>query len=188
MTRPNRSLRSFLADEAGNSTIEFLFVFPFLIVIFCASFEASYFMIRNVSLERSVDLVVRDLRLGTLGAISHQNLKREICDRAAVLGSLTDCVNSMEIELQPINTANFVMPTVPVVCRDRTEPIDPLVEPTPKNSFALGDGNQIMLMRVCLRVDPMFASTVFFARINTPAPDGGVSVVTTTTFVNEPRS
>jgi hypothetical protein len=182
------SWRRFLAAEDGNSTIEFLFVFPFLIVIFCASFESSFFMIRNVSLERSVDLVVRDLRLGTLGAVTHANLKREICDRAAVLGSLEDCRQAMRIELLPVDTAVFNMPSVPVECVDRREPIDPLVEEPNPDDYELGDSNQIMLMRVCLQADPMFATTVFFARMNTTGPDGGYSITTTTTFVNEPRT
>jgi hypothetical protein len=119
--------------------------------------------------------------------VSHWELKGEICSRGSVLGNFDECQRALQIELRPINTADFDMPDIPVVCRDRTQPIDPAVVPSP-DAYALGDGNQVMLMRVCLQVDPMFATTKFGARMNTPGPDGGVSIVATTTFVNEPRT
>lgn len=187
MIRVPQSVRRFLASEAGNPSIEFLLTFPILIVIFCASFEGSFFMVKSVSLERSLDLVVRDLRLGTLGSISHNQLKAEICSRAAVLGSAQECVRNLKIELQPINTANFVMPTTPTTCVDRRQNIDPAIEPSPAE-YALGDGNQIMLMRVCFQTNPIFASTIWGVRMNRTSADGNRSIVSTSTFVNEPRS
>jgi hypothetical protein len=189
MKRFISSWHHFSQDEGGTATIEFLFTFPIVISIFCASFESSFFMIRKVSLERSLDLVVRDLRIGSLGAISHWDLKREICERGAVLGDVDDCQQALQIELQPISTANFAMPAIPVTCRDRSVPIDPVVDPgPPADQYALGDGNQIMLMRVCLQADPMFKTTVFGVRMNTTGPDGGYSIITASTFVNEPRT
>ena len=41
-----KAIRSFLEDESGVATIEFLFVFPILFLIFTASFESSMFMAR----------------------------------------------------------------------------------------------------------------------------------------------
>ena len=187
MNRVSASLRRFLASEDGNPTVEFVLTFPLVITVFCAAFESSFYMIKSVSLERSLDLVVRDLRLGKLGSISHNQLKTEICSRAAVLGSTSECADGMRIELQPINTASFAMPTTPTTCVDRREPIDPAVEPSP-TQYALGDGNQIMLMRVCLQADPMFKTTVFGARMNRTSADGNYSLISTTTFVNEPRT
>lgn len=187
MIRLPQSLRRFLANEDGNPTMEFVLTFPVVVMIFCAAFESSFYMIKSVSLERSLDLVIRDLRLGTLGSITHNQLKTEICSRAAVLGSTTDCVKGMRIELQPIDTATFTMPTTPTTCVDRRQNIDPAIEPS-NTQYALGDGNQIMLMRVCLQADPMFATTVFGARMNRTSADGGYSLIATSTFVNEPRS
>jgi Flp pilus assembly protein TadG len=181
------TFRRFLADESGNSTMEFVLTFPTIFIIFCAGFESSFYMIKSVSLERTLDLVVRDLRLGNLGAITHNQLKAEICSRAAVLGDTAECVRSLKIELQPIDTATFIMPTTPTTCVDKSQPIDPAVEPTP-SEYALGDGNQIMLMRVCLQSEPMFPTTVFGARMNRTGVDGNYSLVTTSTFVNEPRT
>jgi hypothetical protein len=187
MTRVSRILRQFWANEDGSPTIEFVLTFPFVIIVFCAAFESSFYMIKSVSLERSLDLVIRDLRLGSLGSISHFQLKTEICSRAAVLGDTTDCVKGMKIELQPINTANFVMPATPTTCVDRTQDIDPAIEPSP-SEYSLGDGNQIMLMRVCLQAAPMFKTTVFGTQMNRTSADGYYSLITTSTFVNEPRT
>ena len=185
MIRLASSLRRFLRDESGSQTIEFVLTFPFVITVFCAGFESSFYMIKSVSLERSLDLVIRDLRLGSLGAVTHRQLKHEICSRAAVLGSTTACELGMKIELQPINTASFAMPTTPTTCVDRTQKIDPAIEPSPAE-YSLGEGNQIMLMRVCLQADPMFKTTIFGARMNTTGPDGGYSLIASSTFVNEP--
>lgn len=179
------TLKRFLRAEDGTATIEFLFTFPVVVIIFCASFESSFYMVRTVSLERSVDLVVRDLRIGALGSVQHWDLKGEICSRGSVLGA--DCQQNLQIELQPVSTVNFDMPDVPVVCRDRSVPIDPAIQPA-ADVYALGDGNQVMLMRVCLQVNPMFGTTAFGVRLNTPGPDGARSIVATTTFVNEPRT
>jgi Flp pilus assembly protein TadG len=181
--------RRFIDDEEGTSTIEFVLTFPTLVIIFCASFESSFFMVRSVSLERSVDLVIRELRLGQLGAIKHSDLKKEICSRSSVLGEVSKCERALAIELRPVDTDTFAMPTTPAVCVDRREPIDPDVDPEPSpEQYTLGGENQIMLVRVCLQADPMFPTTVFGTRMNRTGDDGGYSIVTATTFVVEPRN
>jgi hypothetical protein len=181
------SLRRLLEGEEGTSTIEFVLTFPTLIIILCASFESSFFMVRSVSLERSVDLVVRDLRLGKLGVVDPPALKKMICERSSVLGNVANCITAMAIELRPVSTSNFEMPTTPASCVDRRALIDPAVDPTPPPEFLLGSDNEIMLMRVCLKANPMFRTTVFGVRMNSPTDDGGYSIVTASTFVNEPR-
>jgi hypothetical protein len=186
MTFVDRTFGDFLKKEDGTATIEFALTFPILIIIFCASFESSFFMVRSVSLERSVDLVVRDLRLGRLGAITSPALKKLICERSSALSDVDKCVQAMAIELTPVSTTNFAMPTTPASCVDRNAPINPPVVPTPP-AFLIGSDNDIMLMRVCLKANPMFATTVFGVRMSNPTADGGYSIVTASTFVNEPR-
>jgi hypothetical protein len=186
MIRLYRSFRSLLAREDGTATIEFALTFPVLIIIFCASFESSIFMVRSVSLERSVDLVVRDLRLGKLGIIEPPALKKLICERSSVLGDIAKCVTAMAVELRPVSTTNFAVPSTPASCVDRNALINPTVESTPP-TFILGGDNEIMLMRVCLKANPMFPTTVFGVRMNNPTADGGYSIVTASTFVVEPK-
>lgn len=179
-------LRSFLADERGTATIEFVLLVPVILTIFFASFESSFYMIRAAMLERSVDIVVRDIRLGNLDDLNHRELKELICQTSALVASVSVCVDSMSIWMQPINTATFDMVAPPRYCVDRAEPIDPLVNP-PATEFRFGTDNEIMLMRICLKEEPMFPTTIVGAGlVEGGENDGSYALVTTTVFVNEP--
>lgn len=177
--------RAFLADESGTATIEFVFVIPIVLMIFMASMESSLFMARSVMLERSVDIVVRDIRLGVLDGLTHAQLKTRICETSALVNSVQTCVDSMRIWMQPINTADFAMVAPPRSCVDRSAPIDPLQEPTGEE-FMFGADNEIMLMRICLKEQPMFPTTVIGASLIRDETDGNYALLTTTVFVNEP--
>ena len=102
-------LRAFLSDEQGTATIEFVILVPIILTIFFASFESSFYMIRSVMLERSVDMVVRDIRLGNLDGLDHRTLKRRFCETSALVADFDKCVDKMRIWMQPINTATFAM-------------------------------------------------------------------------------
>ncbi|WP_309663749.1 pilus assembly protein [Tabrizicola sp.] len=175
----------FLHSDEGAVTIEFVIAFPLVMTIFMSSFESSFYMARHVMLERAVDLVIRDLRLGMLVGVTHTDLKKEICARSILLaGSPAECQKGLKIWLQPVNTATFAMPITPTSCVDRSAPIDPM-QAVPATEFALGAGNQIMLVRVCMKQDPMFLTTPIGAGL-VMDDDGGYSLVTASVFVNEP--
>jgi hypothetical protein len=106
-------LGRFLADETGTATIEFCFVIPIVMTIFMASVEASLYMARHAMLERSVDIVVRGIRLGHYDSLTHNQLKTEICESGMLGKSVQSCVDAMSIWMQPINTANFAMVAPP---------------------------------------------------------------------------
>jgi hypothetical protein len=169
-----KRLRAFLVDD---------FVFPIVFLIFTASFESSMFMARYVMFDRAVDLTVRKLRLGSLNKPTHQNLKKEICESGMMVGSITDCINSMKIWMQPVNTGNFNMVAPPKSCVDKSQPIN--VNDPPSNEFAYGTDNDIMLMRICMKADPMFPTTAVSVKMPVES-DGSYVMLVTTTFVNEP--
>lgn len=186
--------QSFLSDEAGTATIEFVFIIPIVMTIFMASFESSLYMARHVMLERGVDIVVRDIRLGNLDymaampqAEQHRILKNLICQSGSLVESINQCVDSLRIWMQPINTANFAMVAPPRSCVDRSAAIDPADPGPPTTEFALGSDNEIMLMRICLKEEPLFPTTVIgAAMIADGEGDGNYALQTTTVFVNEP--
>lgn len=178
-------VRRFLDDEAGTATIEFCFVIPIVLVIFMASVEASLYMARHAMLERSVDIVVRGIRLGNYDDLKHRDLKTLICEGGMLAKSVQSCIDSMNIWMQPINTANFNMVAPPHHCVDKSQPINPLIEPT-GTEFAYGSDNEIMLMRICLKEDPMFPTSIIGAGMIEAEPDGAYALITTTVFVNEP--
>lgn len=178
-------LRRFLIDETGTASIEFCFIIPIVMMIFMASVESSMYVARHAMLERSVDIVVRDIRLGNYDTLTHAELKAEICKGGMMASSVQTCIDSMLIWMQPINTADFAMIAPPHGCVDRSEPIDPTFEPT-GTEFAFGADNEIMLMRICLKEDPMFPTSVVGAAMIRNETDGSYALLTTTVFVNEP--
>jgi TadE-like protein len=177
------AFRTFLQDESGVATIEFLFMFPLLFLVFTATFESSMYMARHVMFERAVDLTVRQLRLGTMLNPSHQVLKETICRNGMLGNSITDCVNTMKIWMQPINTGTFAMNAPPRSCVDKAQPIN--TDDPPATEFAYGAENEIMLLRICIKVDPMFPTTAVSVKMPVE-PDGTRVLLVTSTFVNEP--
>jgi hypothetical protein len=177
------ALRSFLKDDSGEAAIEFLFVFPILFLVFTASFESSMFMARYVMFDRAVDLTVRQLRLRTLLNPTHQSLKETICRSGMMTDSITDCVNSMKIWMQPIDTGTFAMAAPPRDCVDKAQPIN--TDEPPASQFAYGAENEIMLLRICMKADPMFPTTAVSVKMPVES-DGSYVMLVTSTFVNEP--
>lgn len=191
-----KQMHDFMNDDDGTASIEFVFIIPIIMTIFMASFEASLFMNRYVMMERSVDIVVRNIRLGvytvldpdtnTYSSISHEELKLEICESGMMVNSVATCIKAMRIWMQPISTVDFQMLAPPKFCSDRREDITPLPEPG-ATEFGFGEGKDIMLMRICLKEEPMFPTTLIGAGMIKDELDGNYSLVTTTVFVNEPR-
>jgi len=155
-----------------------------VLTIFFASFESSFYMIRSVMLERSVDIVIRDIRLGKLDNMNHALLKKRFCETSALINSVDSCIAKMRIWMQPIDTAAFDMQVPPRHCMDKAAAVNPLIDP-PAGEFAYGADNEIMLLSICLMEHPMFPTTIVGAGlVNAGEEDYGLIV--TSVFVNEP--
>lgn len=178
-----KQLLQFLRDDAGSATVEFVLVFPIVLTIFTASVESSLYMVRFVMFDRSIDLVVRNLRLGTYTNLKHEDLKREICDHGMLIGSKAACMNAMRIWMQPIDTGSFKMGSLTPACVDKANEIN-TGEPA-SNEFAAGTDNDIMLVRVCMKEWPMFPTTAISVKMPVQS-DGSVAMIVSSTFVNEP--
>ena len=179
----NRLIK-FLHDERGSASIEFVLVFPIVFTVFTASVESSMYMAKYVMFERSVDKVVRELRLGSYGSITHQALKQKICEAGMLTGSKSDCMNAMKIWMQPINTGTFAMGSTAKTCVDKASDIN--TGDPPANEYAMGTDNDIMLVRICMKEWPMFPTSAISVKMPTDSNDGSVSMVVTSVFVNEP--
>jgi hypothetical protein len=175
--------RQFLKDESGTASIEFLFIFPLIFLVFTASFESSMYMARYVMLDRAVDKVVRQIRLGTYKNLSHQLLKQKVCEAGLLAESKADCMNKMRIWMQPVNTGTFAMVAPPKTCVDKASEVN--TDEPPANEFAYGTDNEIMLLRICLKEWPMFPTSAVSVKMASE-PDGSVAMIVTSVFVNEP--
>ncbi|NIQ96277.1 MAG: pilus assembly protein, partial [Desulfuromonadales bacterium] len=102
---------------------EFTIIFPFLMYMILSIAEAGSLMARAVMLDRGVEIAMRDLRLGRVPGITHQEIKDRICDAAFLIGK---CRGAIQLELAPLpSSASF--PETGITCIDRTSEIQPVV-------------------------------------------------------------
>ena len=162
-------------EESGNATIEFIVIFPLLMYFIFSMGEIGVLMTRSMMLSRGIDIAIRDVRLGLTAGITHDDLKVQICDAAFLLG---ECEDVILLELSPMpNAGSF--PTAAVSCVDRTSDVEPVI------NFNPGARSEIMLVRACLIVDPVFPGTGIGALLPKDA-SGGYSIVVQSAFMNEP--
>lgn len=177
LARLRRSLRRFGRREDGGAMVELVIVMPVMMVIFMAAFESGLYMTRHIMLERAVDQTIRELRLGRLNNnLTHDRLKTEICDRARFLA---DCDATIRIELRPVSTTTWNLPSTATTCFDRDETVNPSLTPNP------GVQNELMMVRVCVIQDAVFPGANIGQSIVRDT-QGGYALVSVGAFVNEP--
>lgn len=135
-------------DEAGSTTVEFVILFPVLIALVLAMFEAGWLMTRYMMLDRGVDMVIRDLKLGRVAA-THVDLKSRICDYAEVIVGCEDEM-LLEIVLWEDVEADAAYPHGQAQCHDRSAAV------APTSSIAEVAPDRIVFLRACMLIDPMF--------------------------------
>ena len=172
-----RRLGRALRRDEGSSTIEFVILFPIFMLLMLVGIEAGVMMTRQAMLERAVDIAMRDLRLGTWAEPTHQVLKDRICANSVIIPR---CQEDLMLELAPVDTAGWALPPQPPACVDRVQEIEPVTD------FVAGAGNQLMMVRACFVIDPMFPTTPLGLRLPLDA-SGGFQMTSASAFVNEPR-
>jgi hypothetical protein len=165
-----------LRREDGTATLEFVVCVPLLIAVFMASFESGLLMVRSIMLEQSVDMTMRELRLGHYTLPDAALLKSEICKRTVIF---KDCQANIMIEMTRVNTANWSLPRTGTHCVDRAEDIQPVT------ALQIGQQNDVMLVRVCVVQDALFPTTGIGLGLPKDG-NGGYGVVATSAFVTEP--
>ena len=171
------SLRRLGVSEAGAASVEFVIVFPFFVGVFISGFEVAMMNMRAVMLERATDIVVRAIRLSSGANLDYDTVLQDICVNA---GIIPDCLNTTKIELQPVDTATWSGIDTDADCIRRDEEIQPVVK------FENGQQNELMLVRVCAIVDPIF-TTIGVGRTMPLDSSGGYRVIASSAFVNEPN-
>jgi hypothetical protein len=171
-----RHVAAFGRDTSGNATMEFVTVFPFLLYMIFMMGEIGVYMARNVMLNRGLDIAIRDLRLGLTPGVTHDDFKTKICEGAFLLSG---CESAILLELAALpDAASF--PAGEANCVDRTEEIEPTI------NFVPGAPSEIMFVRACLVVDPLFPGTGLGAMMPKDA-SGGYAIIAQTAFMNEPN-
>lgn len=171
--------RRFFAREDGSVTIPTVLFIPFFLLIFTSSIELATLSIRKSMLERAVDDTARILKLGIEPLPDHLTLKRSICNRMAIVPT---CMQDILIEVIEIDRVSWTTARAgtAMTCVDRSE------ETEPETLIQRGIADQLMLMRVCLKVSPMMPGAGVGAQLVKDA-GGELALVAVTAFVNEPR-
>jgi hypothetical protein len=170
-------LRRFLRDESGVATIEFVIAVPIMFTFLFMGVELGLTMTRQIMLERAVDIAIRDLRLGRIGNPTVPVLRSNICDNTVIL---RNCRTDLLLELRRVSTTSWNYPTTPPACIDRAEEIAPVT------TVVGGGSNDLMILRVCMIIDPLFPTSRWGLQLPLDA-SGGYQMFAVTSFVNEPR-
>ena len=169
-------IKKLLRKESGAASVEFVLVFPFFVGVFLSSFDVAMMNFRAVMLERATDIAVRDIRLSSGAQLNYDDVKDDICDEAAMI---PDCTNALKIELIAVNTTSWNGLQNRPDCVARNGTMQPVI------NFSNGQQNELMLMRVCVVVDPIFPG-IGVGRSMPKDASGGYQVIASTAFVNEP--
>ncbi|WP_145953433.1 TadE/TadG family type IV pilus assembly protein [Oceaniglobus indicus] len=177
MNKLKLGLAKFRSDTSGVASIEFALMFPIMISIFLMSAEMGVIQLRQAMLERSMDIAVRQLRIGNPDFRNPEVLMQAVCDEALLI---PDCMNNMNLEMAPVDARkfNYAQGTPECVTRKRTA--------NPVISYKAGANNETMLLRFCIVHDPLFPA-IGLGKILPQASDGGYRMIATTLFVNEPK-
>ncbi|OAN70765.1 hypothetical protein A8B78_04760 [Jannaschia sp. EhC01] len=171
-------IQEFWEDESATATLEFVIVFPLLMIVFIAAFETALILTRQIMLERTLDMSTRVLRLAQ-GVITDADTVRDtMCANTTLL---PDCDTLLTIDLQIIDRNVYDMPSNDQVCAGRGEDI----VIAPDNEFQVGADNDFLLIRTCLIVDRILPFSGFGLNL-TRDDSGGMHMMASTIFVNEP--
>lgn len=171
-------LRLRLACESGSATVEFVIAVPVILLVVFSGFESGMLLSRKVLLDRALDMTVRELRLSQIENPTPELVKQHICARNTWV---KDCLSVLRLELAPIaTTGTWALPTEAPECINRAAEINP------PDAFTLGAENELMLVRVCVVVDPLFPRLGLGLYLQKDGT-GGVRLISTSAFVNEPR-
>lgn len=165
-----------LRREDGTASMEFVIMVPIILTIFMSSFECGLLMTREILLEESVDMTMRELRLGHYPLITNVLLKKEICKRTLIF---PDCETNIQIEFDQVNTTTWTMPTNAVTCVNNSTPVEPVTTPV------TGQQNDMMLVRVCVSLPAMFPGMGMALNMGTDKL-GNYRLEATSAFVVEP--
>lgn len=168
-------LRSLRRREDGAVTVEFVIIFPAFMFFILSAMEYSVVTLQQAMLERAVDQTVRDIRLGTGTNPTHDQIKDTICDRVVVIKR---CTTNLQLEmLQQSAFVGLDLPPVPD-CTDNSEEVNPV------RAFENGLSNELMILRACAKVDPIFPTSAMGRILSDES--GQIELTATTAFVQEP--
>lgn len=171
-----RTFRRFLRKDDGGPTVEFVILVTPVLMIFLSGAEAGLLNLRSVMLERGTDIAMRSVRLNPGRPPSHDQIKQLICDQSFLL---PNCMQTLRVEMRSVSRANWTTIAPEADCNDRSDDIRPVTR------FLPGQPNDLMLVRACAKVSPIFPTTGLGLMLPKDGA-GDYAAISTSAFVNEP--
>lgn len=170
------AVRRGAADQSGTASVEFVIVFPVMMMLMLGGIETGVTLTKKVMLERALDITMRDIRLGALTGVTPAALRQRICDHTIIL---SDCNANLLIETVPVTADTWAPPTNAAQCVDRVNEITPVT--------ALQSGGTLVptVVRACLIIEPVFPTTALGLRLPLDA-SGGYALFSTSLYLAEP--
>ncbi|MGR3615707.1 MAG: TadE/TadG family type IV pilus assembly protein [Paracoccaceae bacterium] len=172
-----KTFARFFRREDGHATIEFAITFPAMLFMVLSGVELGMVTLRHSGLERALDQTVRDIRLGTGSVPQHDEIKTSICARA---GFVANCDQALRLEMIQLDPRNWTGLDSSPDCVDQSEEVSPV------RTFVNGQSNELMVLRACVKLDPVFPTTGLGKNVSTDGA-GQYSLVAMAAFVQEPR-
>ncbi|WP_386627379.1 TadE/TadG family type IV pilus assembly protein [Sulfitobacter geojensis] len=178
MIQPVHSLlRRFRRDEDGSAMLmEFAIFVPLLFGAFLMAVEMGVYSMRQMYLDRGLNVAVRYIRLNTHQTFTHNDIKEMICNNT---GWLENCDETLRLEMTSVDPRQFASFDQEVDCVDTSLPVKPV------RGFTLGKSNEMMMLRACIRFKPVYPTSGLghaFEKDGT----GRAKMVSIAAFVQEP--
>lgn len=169
-------IRRKLAGEEGTASVEFVLVVWVFLLLFVSSFELGMATVRLTMLEHGLDKAMREVRLGTGKTFTREDIRKSLCANATML---KDCNDNLLLEMVVIPQNTFALPPVRATCIDKSASAIPLT------SFANGDSSDLMFIRACYVIDPLYPALGLGAMVKKD-PAGNMQLVASSIFAQEP--
>ncbi|MEM8801713.1 MAG: TadE/TadG family type IV pilus assembly protein [Pseudomonadota bacterium] len=172
----HKTFKRFGLSQSGAATVELVIIFPFFLGVFLSSYDVAIMNMRAVMLEQAMDKAVRRIRISSGAVIDYNTVVNDICEDAFLI---PDCNTALRLEMSAVDKTTWTGITGALDCIDRTATIQPVVK------WENGSDNELMLIRACVVVDPVFAG-IGVGRSMPKDASGGYRVSASSAFVNEP--
>lgn len=173
-----RALGNFRREEKGQMVIEFALVVPLIFTIFLTSVEMGIYSMRQMFLDRGMDMAVRNVRLHTGANYSHAQVKTMICTYA---GFIDNCDDQLQLEMRPVDLRTFQTLDWDPDCSDASQPVKPV------RTFVSGAQHEMMLLRACYKFEPVFPTSGLGYEFAEKSDGSGMAkMLSISAFVQEP--
>lgn len=163
-------------DTEGAATLEFVLLLPFFLTIVFMTAEVGILTGRTVLLKRGVSIAIRDIQLGINASADPQQFRETVCRNAFLIDT---CIEDLKVEMVDISDT-IGQDRGAIACRNR---VDADLEPL--TVYEPGTTDDIILVRACLLVNPVFPGTGLGAALAKDELGGGYAIVALTAFMNE---